>query len=238
MRPFRFLVLGIALVLVLGTAFFARSALFGLFNGWRSGLASAFDPNFTYANFKTLQTENAGLAAEVASLEGLKAATGTPIWGGGQYAFVPAQVYSAYPFNDSATITINAGTGEGLKAGMPVVAAGGAFVGEVRKVARTQSEVQTIFDPAWRTAVAVGNARTKALLLGGLAPSLDLIPKDASVAVGDDIWNVAPNLPMNLPIGQVTALTETAAGIWTEAQIALPWHPGDLDRVYVITNFP
>ena len=238
MRPFRVLVLGVALVLVLGIAFFARSAIFGLFNGWRSDLTATFDPSFTYANFKTLQTENAGLTAEVANLEGLKAVSNTPNWGGGKYAFVPAEVYSQYPWNDYAAIVIAAGTDKGLKAGMPVVAGGGALVGIVQKVARTQSEVQTIFDPTWRSAIAVGVARTKALLLGGLAPSLDLIPKNASTSVGDEILNVAPNLPMDLPVGQVTAVTETAAGIWAEAQIALPWNPGSLDRVYVITNFP
>ncbi len=237
MSSFRVLVLGLVLILVLGSAFLGRTAIAGFFSNLHLIFAGAGDPGFSYANFKNLETENAGLKMELANYERLKNATGTIVLGG-RYAIVSAEVYSDYPWNDYSAIAIGAGSRDGLKPGMPVVAAGGALIGKIKTVAGTQSEVETIFDPAWRSAVAIGAGRVKALLSGGTAPSLSLVPKNSGVLAGDAVTSIASDLPMDLPVGQVASISETPSGLWASAQAALPWDPGNLNMVYVITNFP
>ncbi len=237
MSSFRVLVLGLVLTLVLGSAFLGRTAIAGFFNNLRLIFAGAGDPNFSYASFKNLEAENASLKIALARAEQFKNATGSVILGG-RYSLIPAEIYSNYPWNDYSAMAINAGSQNGLKPGMPVVAAGGALVGKIKTVTRTQSEVETIFDPAWRSAVAIGNSRVKALLSGGSAPSLNLVPKNSGVMMGDAVMSIASELPMDLPVGQVKSVSETPADLWASVQIILPWDPGNLDTVYVITNFP
>ncbi|MCL4404015.1 hypothetical protein M1432_01585 [Patescibacteria group bacterium] len=78
MRSFRFLVLGLALAVALGLAFFGRGAIVGFFGQWGRSLGASADRNFTYENFKNLETENAGLKAELQNYLRLKGATSTP----------------------------------------------------------------------------------------------------------------------------------------------------------------
>lgn len=238
MKPFRVLVLGLAAAAVLGLAFWGRTAVLEYFRGLGTIFAGGTDPSFTYANFEQLRAENAGLRAELSNALNFAAATGTPAFGASRYHFVAAQVYSDYPFNDYSAITVAAGSRDGITPGMPVLAADGVLLGKVKTVSGTQSEVETIFDPAWRSAVAVGSNRVKALFVGGNAPGLDLVPKNSGIAASDTVWSVAADLPMNLLVGQVAAISGGPSDLWTTARIDVPWHPTTLDRVYIITNFP
>ncbi len=238
MRSFRVLVLGLAVILVIGAAFFGRTALIGFFGNLRLIVIGSADRSFNYENFAALETENAGLKSQIANLLRLKSATSTPVFGGGRYDFLAAEVQSDYPWNDYAAVTIGAGATDGLKPGMPVLGSGGVLIGKIKAVSGSQSEVKTIFDPNWRSAVAVGSGRVKALLVGGTVPGLDLIPKDSGPAEGDDVLSVATGLPVDLPVGQIASLSETSSGLWAKAVLTLPWNPGNLDKVYVMTNFP
>lgn len=238
MRSFRFLVLGLALAVALGLAFFGRGAIVGFFGQWGRSLGASADRNFTYENFKNLETENAGLKAELQNYLRLKGATSTPLFGAGKYRFVTAETYSRYPWNDYASIVIGAGADEGLKPGMPVMAGDGVLLGKVASVAGTQSDIETIFDPNWKSSVVIGAGRVTALLSGGSTPGLDLIPRNAGVNAGDTILNVDPTMPLNLVIGEVTKVESDPASLWTKAELSLPWDPAALNRVYVITNFP
>lgn len=238
MKPFRVLVLGLALVLVLGAAFFWRAAIGRFFAGLGRAAAGGTDQNFSYANYAELKIENAGLKAEIQGLLAKKNATSSPAFGNGRYRFVAAETYSDYPWNDHSALTIAAGTDEGLKPGMPVMAGDGVLLGKVTKVTGTQSEVETIFDPAWKSSVAIGAGRVTALLVGGPSPSLNLVPRSASINAGDTVLSVDPALPLNLLVGEITDVRSSPASLWTEADIALPWNPSALTGVYVITNFP
>ncbi len=238
MRSFKVLVLGLAAVIVLGLAFWGRDAILVFFNNLRLTFTGAADPNFNYQNFSALETENAGLKAELSNYLRFKNATGTPVFGGGRYEYLSAEVQSDYPFNDYAAIVIGAGAKDGLKPGMPVLEGDGVLIGKVNTVSGSQSEVETIFDPAWRSAVVIGSGRTKALLSGGTTPNLDLIPKNAGVQTGDQVLSIATDLPIDLLVGGISSLSANPSGLWAKATLTLPWEPGNLDKIYVVTNFP
>ncbi len=155
-----------------------------------------------------------------------------------RYRILEAQVYSRYPFNNYASVSINAGSDDGVKEGMPVLAASGVLFGKVKTVERTRSEVETLFDPSWRSTVFVGDARTKAVFVGASSPYLDLIPKDASTTVGDTIVNGSPDFPMNLLVGSVAGLQGGTNTLWLQAKVNPSFQFDTLDRVYVVLNYP
>jgi cell shape-determining protein MreC len=233
MKSFRLLVLGFALVAVAIMIFFFRTALIHFFQNLRINLSGAVDSDFSYENYGKLKAQNEILIQNLSGADNLN-----PTVNPERYRLKEALVFSDYPFNNYASIAINAGSDDGIKAGMPVLSAPGVLLGKVKSVSRTQSEVETIFDPNWRSAVAFGRNRTKALLPGGPAPYLDLVPKDASSTEGDLILNLAGDFPMNLLIGKVLSWKTDKNGIWMEATAEPPIVFGDLRKVSVILNFP
>ena len=156
----------------------------------------------------------------------------------GEYRYESAGVFSDYPFNNYGSLVINAGADNGLKTGMPVLAAEGILIGRIKEVKKTQSEVATIFDPNWRSATAFGPDRVKALLVGGPAPYLDLVPREAVVNINDAIFNLAKDFPLNLNIGKVMGRSDEENGIWSRVKLEPPVSFENLKKVLVITDFP
>lgn len=134
-----------------------------------------------------------------------------------------ARIYSRYPFADRSVLIINQGAAGGIREGMPVLAAKGILLGKIIKVKKSFSEVQTIFDPAWRSSVGVGSQKTKALLMGGSAPILDLIEPTAIVNDNDPVINLSPDFPYGLAVGQLINL---------DKPVAQPWFRGELEPFF------
>lgn len=132
----------------------------------------------------------------------------------------PANVYSRYPFADRNILVIDQGSDQDIKEGMPVLAARGVLLGKVGKVSKNFSEVQTIFDPTWRSSVGIGDQEVKALLVGGAVPSLDLIESTAAVNDGDAVFNISPDFPYGLAIGQLADLRKPPAQPWFQGELA------------------
>ncbi len=235
MKSFRNLIAGAVAVVLLAVFFVWQNPLVHFFENMRMVLVGSADPSFSYATFEALRLENARLQMASSSIP-LGSWFATSSADHAQYRMLEAQTYSLYPFNNYASVSINAGSDNGVKAGMPVLAASGILFGKVKTVERTRSEVETIFDPSWRSTVFVGNARTKAVLVGASSPYLDLIPKDASTTVGDVIVNGAPDFPLNLLIGNVAALQGGTDTLWLQAKVDPSFQFDTLDRVYVVLN--
>ncbi|MGC9603356.1 MAG: rod shape-determining protein MreC [Minisyncoccia bacterium] len=233
MKSFRLLILSVAFVAVVLVVFFSRTVIVHFFQNFRLAFSGAADSEFTYENYGNLKAQNEVLTQSFSGAE-----NANPTVNADRYRAKEAQVFSDYPFNNYAAITIDIGSDDGIKVGMPVLSAPGVLLGKIKDVKRTESEVETIFDPAWRSAVAFGTNRAKALLTGGPAPYLDLIPKDASSTAGDAVMNLASNFPMNSLIGRILDWEAGENGVWAKAKVEPPISFEDLRKVLVIINFP
>ena len=180
---------------------------------------------------QNLKLENEKLKIE---LENLKRGDSNIL----RFQYLPAQIYSRYPFNDRNLIVINAGSANGLREGLPVLAREGILLGRVSSVKRTQSEIQTIFDSNWRSSVGIGNTRIKAVLKGGFTPKLELIAKDEEILQGDDIFNLSPDFPLNLKIGNIKNLESTTDNLWRSANLEIPYKIDELNEVLLVLDFP
>ncbi len=233
MKSFRVLILGIAFVAVVLIVFLSRAALAHFFQNFRILLSGAADPEFSYENYQNLKMQNNVLAQSYA--DGKEP---VQIFSAGKYHYKIADVFSDYPFNNYASLTIDLGTENGIKTDMPVLASEGVLLGKVKNVSRTQSEISTIFDPNWRSAAAFGSDRVKALLVGGPAPYLDLIPKEATTTPGDSVFNLAKDFPLNLNLGKTLDFEPGGNGIWSRAKLEPPVRFENIQKVMVILDFP
>lgn len=154
----------------------------------------------------------------------------------GEENLLMAALYSSYPFNDQARLIINLGFNGGLDVGMPVLAAKGVLLGRVTEVKKNLSEVQTIFDPIWRSSVGIGNAKIKALLVGGNIPRLTLIAKETMPAAGEDVLNFSPEYPYGLFLGRILEVDYNSAEPWASASLETFYNLNALDQVLVVTD--
>lgn len=234
MKSFRIFVAGTICVLLLVMVFVWRFPLLRFFGNVRASLAGSGDPSFSYRSFEALKLENEALKTRCTTSEFVSDSSVES----GKYRIQEVQVFSRYPLNDHASISVNAGSDDGLKIGMPVLTAPGVLLGKIKTVSRTKSEIETIFDPSWRSTVSVGDGRIKAVLVGGSTPYVDLLPKNASTTEGDAVLNLAPEFPMNLFLGKITDLQEGSNALWLQGTIDPFFKFEDIDRVLVVTNFP
>ncbi len=234
MKSFRIFVAIAVCVLLVVVVFVWRVSLLGFFGNLRVALLGSADPSFDYRTFEKLRLENEACVAEKNASTFVSDVSAKS----GKYRVKEVKVFSLYPFNDYASVSINAGSDDGLKEGMPVLTAPGVLLGKIKTVSRTASEVETIFNPSWRSTVAVGEKRIKAVLVGGASPYVDLLPKDAPVAQGDAIVNLAPEFPMDLFLGKADEFREGSNALWLRAVVDPLFRFENIDRVLVVMNFP
>ena len=177
-----------------------------------------------------VEAENARLKIELSSLaEKMCDSTGDE-------EYLEARVFAEYPWNDRGTIIVNAGGAEGVTVGMAVLGPGDFLLGRVRAVRRHTAEVETIFDGAWRSSVALGNS-TKAVLEGGRVPRLTLIPRDGGAAEEMSVTNISPDFPLGKPVGIIAAL-DKGSGVWASGTLGVPYALPDVASVKILTDFP
>jgi cell shape-determining protein MreC len=224
---------GLLITLVLISAFI----VFILYRDWvaneflttRGIIECVFDKQYTYRGYRNMLLENESLQSQVALMKWGRTSSDT---------MRVARVYSHYPFNDKNRILIDVGENEGIKEGMPVLAKEGVLLGKIMHVTTRVSEVQTVFDPLWKSSVVIGEGRVKAMLQGANNPRLELIPKEAVIGVGEKISNVSPEFPIGLYIGDIRITKEDEKKVWQIAEISIPYSIEDIDTVSVVTNFP
>lgn len=231
-KSLRLLLFGGTILLLIVLVFVFRGRLVATLVNWRLLPKYFSDPSFNYEAFQNLKLENKSLQAELDSIQPKNSTAA------GRYSYIVAQVYSRYPFNNLGTVIIDKGSLDGLSVNQPVLAANDIILGEIKKVSRTQSEVETVFDPSWRESVKIGVNGGEALLVGGLNPHLELIAKNATVNIGDSVTNLSPDFPLGYLLGSVKDAARDQMGNWQNAAIVLPYGLDALNQIFVVSNFP
>ncbi|MEK7590265.1 MAG: rod shape-determining protein MreC [Patescibacteria group bacterium] len=143
------------------------------------------------------------------------------------------KVFSTYPFNHKAEITINVGTDNNVKEGAVVTVDGRFLLGKAVKIFSSYSVVQTIFDVSWKMPVRVGKTGVDALLIGGLEPRLTMIALNKPVSTGESIYSAGVGFPYGLEIGKIKDVIEEPTGIFKETTIELPYNFNELREVVI-----
>jgi len=203
---------GVLVVLFFGLVFFAGDSIIYVFSSLR-GSNSVVEP---VTKISDLQTEKDF----------------------GRYRGISAGVYSQYPFNDRNFIFLNRGLEDGVVLKAPVFGLEGELIGGINNVDRTRSQVETFWSPMWKSAVYVGEKKSKAVLRGGESPILEFLPKNSGVKVGDGVYNASPEFPLYVPIGRVSKILNDDQNPWFGAEVEPLINPDSLREVWVFKNFP
>jgi rod shape-determining protein MreC len=234
----------------------SRSATQSLLAPVQRGVSDFFSPvgnffsdikNFgkTKAELKDLKSENAKLrkkvifnkdtSGQLKKLEGV-----LDLAGRGGYKVVSARVIgkgSSSTF--SQTITIDAGTNDGVKKDMTVMGELG-LVGVIKSATSTSSIVLLMNDPTFRIGVRIARSQSVGVLMGEgdntftlqlLDPSGSIEVNDVLLSLGSD--NNRPFVP-GLPVGYVKSVKNTSASLTQEASVKSYSNLGSLGVVSVI----
>jgi len=148
--------------------------------------------------------------------------------------FITAKVFSTYPFNIKNKITINAGEKQGIKKSMVATVGENILLGQVTDVFENFSVIQTIFDPAWQLPVRIGKEEINGLFKAGNEPKVILIEKEKQIQTDDIVYSASQEFPYGLKIGEVAEIKETAAGVFKEAVLKMPFNVGELREIKIL----
>lgn len=231
MKTTRVLVQTLLLISLIVALLMFRSEIGDFIVGLRTIAYGVFGPSCEIQKMQLIEAENISLKKQVEFLSiksGIKEKDGELF----------ANVYSSYPFNDKVHIVVDKGSESGVDVGMPVMTQKNIIIGKVVSVRKTQSEIQTVFDPEWKTSVLIGSSTIKAVLKGGNTPEVQFIPKDAHVISGDEVLNIAQEFPMRAILGSIKSVREDEKKLWQLATIELPISLDSLNSVTILTTFP
>jgi rod shape-determining protein MreC len=157
-----------------------------------------------------------------------------------EYSYKAAAVIGRDPSPFLRYVIINVGSNEGVLPGMPVVTDKG-LVGRVDAVIAEAARVQLVTDAASAINVRMQASNTEAMLVGSITGdlSLDMIPQDAKVQVGDVVLTsgLGGNYPANLLVGQVVSVRTLQFELFQQAAIQPNVDFNQLQFVLVISNF-
>lgn len=154
--------------------------------------------------------------------------------------YVAADVINVDQTGLRRTISVNRGTRDGIRIGMPVVTAQG-LIGRVLDVSANAARVLLITDRDSAVSARLQSSRAQGSVQGQLSGNLrmSMIPLDAAVQVGDLVITsgLGGNFPPDLPIGVVTSTRQFEFELFQEAEVTSLNNFDTLEFVLVITNF-
>jgi rod shape-determining protein MreC len=189
-------------------------------------------------------------AAENAQLRGLLGLT-TSL----QMNLLPVRILGRDPNNFTWDVGIDAGTAQGVRLGMPVVAAAdgaGALAGSVVAVIRDSATVRLIVDPRASVVAIDQQTRTLGLVQGQLGGQLVMVQVRATdrLTVGDTVVSAGLTLtdasgvgigrspyPKGLLIGQIQAVELDPNALTRTAFVRPAVDPSSLERLLVVLHF-
>jgi len=154
--------------------------------------------------------------------------------------YIAAQVIGRDPSPFLQYVLINRGSDDGLRRGMLVVTSQG-LVGRIAAVTAGAARVQLITDAASAINVRLEPSGAQAVLKGSTTGdlSLDMIPQEASVQIGDLVLTsgLGGNYPADIVIGQVTNLRSQDTDLFQRASVQPAVDFTQMPIVLIITNF-
>jgi rod shape-determining protein MreC len=219
----------------------------GVFGGVGNLFGAVRDLNELRERNAELEKQNQDLLTEIAQLRGLQGENSTLrellnfTQENPTYKYQPAAVIGRDPSPYLRYITINAGSREGLKPGMPVVTAGSTLIGRVADVGFRSAKVQLLNDLSSAVNVRLQTTNVTGLAQGQQDGSLlvQYLPLNTEVITNDIALTsgLGGNLPRNLVVGQVTGVDKKDFDVAQSAQLRPAADYDRLEVVLVITNF-
>jgi rod shape-determining protein MreC len=162
----------------------------------------------------------------------------------GRYRVVPARVVAGVPVQDDARrVTIDAGSGDGVRTGMTVLS-GDGLVGRVVRVAPATCDVLLLTDPAFSVGVRLaGTGRIGVATGAGEGPlRLSLLDAQTDVRRGARLVTLGsagdrPFVP-GVPVGEVRDVRITPGTLSRSGTVTPYVDPGRLDLVGVVVQPP
>lgn len=204
-------------------------------------------------NIGTYRDDNEQLKAENARLQALLAETDDlrrleKQWNDllrlkdyGTYTVVPARISgfgSAFGFE--RTVTLDAGSKDGVQVDQPVVN-GQGLVGRVKRVGPFTSTIVLVTDELFTVGVVLDKRSTFGFVDGDGAEAMTLkIPqRDGKVEVGDLLLTTGSSVAVpGIPVGRVTRVAGGAGGLARSADVDPVVDLGALDVVGIVTDGP
>ena len=138
-------------------------------------------------------------------------------------------------------ITIDRGSSDGVKPGMPVVGPAG-LLGQTVDVTPSSASVRLISDPASGVSAILQATRAAGVVKGSIegALSLDFVSTETTVRAGDVVVTsgIGGVFPKGLIIGEVTKVTKSPADLYQHIDLAPSGQLGTLEDVLVLVGAP
>jgi rod shape-determining protein MreC len=224
-----------------------QRAVSGLFSGIGDLFGAVRDLRELRARNADLEKQNQDLLTEIAGLKGLQQENALlrQLLNFTQenltYQYQTAAVIGRDPSPYLKFITINAGSREGLRPGMPVVTAGSTLIGRVDQVGLRSAKVQLLSDTSSAVNVRLQTSGVTGLAAGQSDGSLMMqyVPLEASIAANDIALTsgLGGILPRGLVVGQVMSVEKHDVDLFQSARLRPETDYDRLDVVLVITNF-
>ncbi|MDI7276241.1 MAG: rod shape-determining protein MreC [Anaerolineae bacterium] len=152
-----------------------------------------------------------------------------------------AEVIGWDPSNLLRYLTIDRGSRDGVKAGMPVITARG-LVGQVREVRANSAKVVLLTDPSSGVNALVQRSRATGIVEGQTGPNLVLryLPQTEGIAQPGDLVltsGLGGHFPRRLLIGEVTEVKRSDVEMFQEARLRPAVDFDRLEIVFVVRHF-
>ena len=221
-----------AVDLVLGPAQSAVSDLLGRAAGGDGGEVASLRAEVDRLTGELRRSE--GLQRQVDDLDRLLA-----LGDAGSYSMVPARVSSVgAAFGFGSTVTIDAGSRDGVREGQTVVS-GAGLVGRTVRVGAFTSTVLLLVDPGFTVGARLTRAGTVGLATGDGGQVLYELVEGGQVAVGDALLTTGSDTFVpGVPVGRVTRLRPVAGALVTTAEVTPFVDLSAVDLVGVVTAPP
>ncbi|HKS92924.1 MAG TPA: rod shape-determining protein MreC [Tepidiformaceae bacterium] len=251
---------GLALLLTLFGAVGILSPFQGVFlrvaSPFENALSAVFDPVASFlsdvGNVNDLRNENARLRLQneelqnkVASLQEesqqvaeLQQALGVQ-QSGGAAKKVAANVVAHDTSPGVDVISIDKGSGSGIRVGMTVLSSGGTLMGTVTKVTGANAFVRLVTDTRSKVNARTLETQASGVIEGTLNRGLSFGLAQQDVNVGDTVVTsgLGGNYPPDVPIGKVTAVSGTPQDLFRSVTVEPTVRLSTVRTVLVNTTF-
>lgn len=175
-----------------------------------------------------------GLQRRVDELDRLLAVTRA-----GSYPTVPARVSSrGAALGFGQTVTLDAGSRDGVRAGQTVLA-GGGLVGRTVRVGPFSATVLLLTDPGFTVGARLTRAGTIGLATGDGRRLAYALVEGGRIAVGDGLLTTGSDVFVpGVPVGRVRSVTDEPGALVTTALVEPYVELSTLDLVGVVTGPP